>query len=92
VVQLLNKLPHFRRAKHAPRFQRLLGDMPPDLAAQVADAFGPVLGGAPKRPKAPAKGPVKAPAAPKEEAPTQEASTDDLSKLKDFFGKFGGAR
>lgn len=90
VVKVLNKLPHFRRAKHAPRFQRVLGQLPPEVAAQVADAFGPVLGGAPKRPKG---APAVKPQAPKiEAAPPKEATGEDLSKLKDFFGKFGGAR
>jgi hypothetical protein len=90
VVKLLEKLPHFRRAKHAPRFQAVLAELPLEVASQVADAFGPVLGGAPKRPKS-APAPVKAPAK-AEPAPPKEATNDDLSKLKDFFGKFGGAR
>jgi hypothetical protein len=54
------------------------------------------LGGAPKRPKSAAKPqpqqPPKPQAAVAPPAPPREATTDDLSKLKDFFGKFGGAR
>ncbi|HEY9722331.1 MAG TPA: hypothetical protein V6D47_09965 [Oscillatoriaceae cyanobacterium] len=76
----LGKLPHFKRGRHAERFKRLMPRLDTDLATRLAEAFGPVLGGPPKRPKG------KPAAAPK------VASVDDLSKLKDFFGKFGGAR
>lgn len=99
VLKLLNKLPHFKRARHAPRFQAVLTQLSPDLAEEVADAFGPVLGGAPKKsskgPAATAKAPAGAPqppAAVRAPEPAREASGDDLSKLKDFFGKFGGAK
>lgn len=102
VLRLLNKLPHFKRARHAPRFQAVLPQLSPDLAEEVADAFGPVLGGAPKKsskgPAAAAKDPAGAPQPPtttgavRAPEPAREASGDDLSKLKDFFGKFGGAK
>jgi hypothetical protein len=102
VLKLLNKLPHFKRARHAPRFQAVMASLSPDLAEEVADAFGPVLGGAPKKStKGPAAA-VKAPGVPapkpvvqtggRSPEPPREASGDDLSKLKDFFGKFGGAK
>jgi hypothetical protein len=92
-LRILDKLPHVRRAKHAPRFARILEALEPETARRLADAFGPVLGGAPKRPKGAAKPqPGKPVAPPAPPAPPREASTDDLSKLKDFFGKFGGAR
>jgi hypothetical protein len=92
-VRVLDKLPHVRRAKHAPRFAHVLDALEPETARRLADAFGPVLGGAPKRPKGPSKPqPAKPRAAVTPPAPPREATTDDLSKLKDFFGKFGGAR
>lgn len=86
VIRLLNKLPHFKRAKHAPRFQAVLAELSPDLAQEVADAFGPVLGGAPKASAKGGKKPARSP------EPPRDASGEDLEKLKDFFGKFGGAR
>lgn len=80
----LGKLPHFRRGRYAERFRALLPQLDADLAARLAEVFGPVLGGPPKRGK---NAKPKAPP-----APQKEATADDLSKLKDFFGKFGGAR
>jgi hypothetical protein len=78
---VLDKLPHPRRARHVDRFQAILPELPPATAQALQNAFGPVLGGMPKRPGAKAKAPEP-----------KEASGDDLQRLKDFFDKFGGAR
>lgn len=92
VVALLNKLPHHKRARHAPRFRALMETLSPTLRTQVADAFGPILGGAPKPSKAKGKPPAPAPVAKAEPPTPKEATGDDLAKLKDFFGKFGSAK
>lgn len=90
VLAQLEKQPHPRRGRHAVRFRQVKAELPEPLQKRLADVFGPVLGGAPKRPGFKAQQnrpqPQAAPAAPR------EATSDDLSKLKDFFGKFGGAR
>jgi hypothetical protein len=74
---VLDKLPHPKRARHVERFRAFL----PDEALQ--NAFGPVLGGLPKRP-----GARKPDARPE----PKEATGEDLQRLKSFFDKFGGAR
>lgn len=90
-LALLDKMPHFRRGRYAAQFQALLPRLRESVATRLANAFGPVLGGEPKRSTKP--GAAKPGAAkPAPIAPNREANADDLSKLKDFFGKFGGAR
>lgn len=83
VLTVLAKLPHPRRARHAPRFQPLLDRLEPTVAKELAAVFGPVLGGPPKRPAS--KGPARP--APKAQEPPREASNDDLERLKHFFNK-----
>lgn len=86
---VLDRLPHPKRARHVARFRATLPRLSPDVAERLQNAFGPVLGGLPKRPGArPAvnKGPAPAKPEPK------EATGDDLQRLKDFFDKFGGTR
>lgn len=82
VLKTLDKLPHPKRGRHATLFAELLPALDEDLRVRLQTVFGPVLGGPRKKSNRPA-----APAAP----PTA-ASNDDLAKLKDFFGKSGGAR
>jgi hypothetical protein len=50
-----------------------------DLAARLAEVFGPVLGGAPKRKPRP------------QEAP-KPADANELERLREFFQKSGKAR
>ena len=93
-LELLNKLPHPKRARHAARFRALLADLSPATAAQLQNAFGPVLGGLPKRPggQRPGGGPPKPDSPPKPEPEPKEASHEQLESLKAFFDKFGGNR
>lgn len=78
---VLDRLPHPKRARHVERFRALLASLEPAVAEKLQNAFGPVLGGLPKRPFH--KKPVETP---------KEASGEDLERLKAFFDKFGGAR
>ena len=78
---ILDRLPHPKRGRHAERFRELLPGLPPKTAERLQNAFGPVLGGLPKRPKA-------APGKPE----PKEASSEQLESLKAFFDKFGGNR
>lgn len=82
VLKTLDKLPHPKRGRHASLFADLLPALDEDLKVRLQAVFGPVLGG----PRKASKRPVAPPATPK------AASGDDLAKLKDFFGKSGGAR
>jgi hypothetical protein len=84
-LRTLDKLPHPKRGRHTSLFAELLPALDEDLRARLAAAFGPVLGG----PRKPSSRPAK-PAPPP--APPKAASSDDLAKLRDFFGKSGGAR
>ena len=81
-LEVLGKLPRYRRGRYAPRLSPLVGTLPPETARALA-ALLPGL----RAPKpAPAPKQARPPATPK------AASEADLSQLKDFFGKFGGAR
>lgn len=82
VLKTLDKLPHPRRGRHASLFAELLPALDEDLRLRLQTVFGPVLGGPRKKSSRPMPPP----------APPKAASHDDLSKLKDFFGKSGGAR
>ncbi len=85
VLKTLDKMPHPRRGRHASLFAELLPALDEDLRVRLQTVFGPVLGGPRKKSNRPATQ-----AAPP--APPKAASGDDLAKLKDFFGKSGGAR
>ena len=85
VLKTLDKMPHPRRGRHASLFAELLPALDEDLQARLKAAFGPVLGGPRKKPAKPAASAAPPPA-------PKAASGDDLAKLKDFFGKSGGAR
>ncbi|MEB3197635.1 MAG: hypothetical protein VKP62_10575 [Candidatus Sericytochromatia bacterium] len=81
-IQALSRLPHSRRARHVSLYSELLPELDADLAARLADAFGPVLGGAPRRRQAP-----------KAVAPTERAAdAGDLDRLQAFFARTGRAR
>jgi hypothetical protein len=101
-LALLDRLPHPKRARHVERFQLALPRLPREVAERLQNAFGPVLGGLPKRPAGnralPAKPHTPKPndhlakhesvAAPTE--PPKDAGGDELQRLKEFFDRFGG--
>ncbi|MDB5099292.1 MAG: hypothetical protein JWM80_3713 [Cyanobacteria bacterium RYN_339] len=89
---ILDKLPHPKRARHVERFRAALADLPAATAEKLQNAFGPVLGGLPKRPGGKAAPATNAPPAAKTTQDPKEASGEDLERLKAFFDKFGGAR
>lgn len=80
-LDTLDRLPHPKRARHVGRFRARLGTLDQVTGKRLQDAFGPVLGGMPKRK---ASGKATPAAAPK------EATEDELQRLKDFFDRFGG--
>lgn len=84
VLKTLDKMPHPRRGRHASLFAELLPVLDEDLRVRLQTVFGPVLGGPRKKSTRP-----PAQAAP---PPPKAASDDDLAKLKNFFGRSGGAR
>lgn len=87
-LETLDKLPHPKRARHVERFRALLDNLDVDTARRLQNAFGPVLGGLPKRPYG-GKKPAAATATPDPKGP---ASGEELQRLKDFFDKFGGTK
>jgi hypothetical protein len=78
-LKVLGRLAHPRRARYVTLFKQVQEQVDEDLAARLADVFGPVLGGAPKRKTRP-------PEAPK------PADAHELERLREFFQKSGKAR
>jgi hypothetical protein len=78
-LKLLGRLPHPRRARYATMFGRIRDEVDDDLAARIAEVFGPVLGGAPKRRK-------------RLQEDSKPADESELQQLQEFFRKAGRAR